>query len=245
MKKNILVMRLLFTACIASMLFSCDGGKTDEVKEETTKTDSSSSMQMTPTPEPATFKPFDIMEATHTIKDYAAWRPGFNADSVNRKAAGLNDFVVGAEMDKPNNIMMVLEVTDVQKAKDFAASPLLKERMNKLGVTSKTDVGYFHVIRFNKEANEKNWVVITHKVKDFDAWQKVYDNEGTAKRLSEGMIDAAMARGIDDQNIVQIVFDITDMNKAKAALASEENKKLMVTAGVEGKPAINFYTTVE
>jgi hypothetical protein len=117
--------------------------------------------------------------------------------------------------------------------------------MGKAGVTSKPTIQFFHVIRFDPEAKEKQWVMITHKVKDFDAWVKVYDGEGTAKRASEGMADAVLARGIDDPNLVQIVFDIKDMAKAKAALFSEEKKKLMTSAGVEGKPVITFYKSMD
>ncbi|MEO8771033.1 MAG: hypothetical protein ABI402_13125 [Ferruginibacter sp.] len=247
MRKINPVFRLLFTAGISTMLFSCGGEKKEAATDEAAKpADTTSSMQMAPTPPaPAAFTPFDVAEITHTVKDYATWRPGFNADSVNRRAAGLNDLVVGAGMDKPNNIFIALGISDMQKAKDFAASPKLKETMTKLGVISKPGIEYFHVIRFNTESHEKKWVIVTHKVKDFDAWQKVYDGEGTAKRLSEGMVDVMMARGIDDPNMVQVVFDITDMDKAKAAIASEEKKKLMMSAGVVGTPRIQFYNTVE
>ncbi|MBK8585427.1 MAG: cyclase [Bacteroidetes bacterium] len=88
-------------------------------------------------------------------------------------------------------------------------------------------------------------MIINHKVKDFDAWLKVYDGEGVATRAEEGMVDVLLARGIDDPNIVYIVFDITDMEKAKAALSSESKKNLMMSAGVEGAPKMDFYTTAE
>ena len=246
MKKMNPVFRLLFTAGISTLLFSCGGEKKEAATDETSKpADTTASMQMAPTPPPAAFVPFDIMEVKHSVKDYATWRPGFNADSVNRKAAGLKDLAVGAEMDHPNNLIIAMEMSDAQKAKDFAASPKLKETMGKLGVISKPEANYFHVIRFNAESKEKKWVVVTHKVKDFDAWVKVYDGEGTAKRLGEGMVDVLLARGIDDPNMVELVFDITDMDKAKAAITSEEKKKLMMSAGVEGVPTIKFYNTVE
>ena len=247
MRKTTPVFKLLFTAGISSLLFSCGGEKKGAGTDETVKTaDTAASMKMAPTPvPPAAFVPFDILEVQHSVKDYATWRPGFNTDSVNRKTAGLKDLAVGSEMDNPNNLIIAMQMADVQKAKDFVVSPKLKETMGKLGVVSKPEVNYFHVIRFNPDSKEKKWVVITHKVKDFDAWVKTYDGEGTAKRLSEGMVDVVLARGIDDPNMVELVFDITDMDKAKAAIASEEKKKLMMSAGVEGVPKIKFYNTVE
>ena len=87
--------------------------------------------------------------------------------------------------------------------------------------------------------------MITHKVKDFDAWLKVYDGEGMATRAAEGMVDRVIARGVDDPNMVHIVFAITDMTKAKAAITSEAKKKIMMSAGVDGPPTIEFYNMAD
>ncbi len=193
----------------------------------------------------AEFQPFDMVEIDHTVKDYAKWRPAFNGDTAARAASGLEFIVIGRGMDNPNSVAIYLKATDVQKAKDFAANPRLKDLMQKNGVISKPDISYQHVIRFNPDSKEKQWVVIKHKVKDFDNWVKTYDSEGVATRASFGLVDVVLARGIDDPAMVYIVFDITDMAKAKARMGDPALKKLMEDAGVEGKPEITFYTTAE
>ena len=248
MRKNHLAIKLFSMAGISALLFSCNGDTKETTKTDSEKTaDTTATMQAAPTPtmEHSLTAPFDVAVMTHAVKDYAAWRPVFNADSTSQKASGMETLVVATEMDKPNNVYMAFKISDVAKAKAMVADPKLKETMGKAGVTSKPEVEYLHVIRFNSESKEKKWVTIAHKVKDFDAWVKVYDSEGTAKRASEGMVDVVLGRGIDDPNLVYIVFDITDMAKAKAALASEEKKKLMASAGVEGMPKIAFYNTAE
>ncbi|MEO8406089.1 MAG: hypothetical protein ABI480_15885 [Chitinophagaceae bacterium] len=239
------VCKPLLLVFFTAVLFSCNNST--DTKTADAKGDSIAPTPPPPPPAPpvAEFKPFDMMEVKHTVKDYAAWRPGFDMDSVNRKASGLETAVVGRNNDKPNNIFIALIASDVQKAKDFAASPRLKDVMTKVGVISKPDVQMFHVLRFNADSHENKWVMVTHKVKDFDSWLKVYDGEGKDKRMSEGMVDVLLGRGIEDPNLVQIVFDITDMAKAKAAISSDEKKKLMMSAGVEGKPVIEYYTTAE
>jgi hypothetical protein len=97
----------------------------------------------------------------------------------------------------------------------------------------------------NPDSKEKQWVVVTHKVKDFAAWLKVYDSEGVAARAAEGLVDVAISRDASDSNNVQIVFDIKDMAKAKAAIGSEAKKKLMMSAGVVGAPKIEYYTSAD
>ncbi len=225
------------------LLFYCTGTKKEEPTEvPVVSTDTATTMKAAPEPE---FVPFDLAEIEHTVKDYDKWRPFFNADSSVRKSNGLEDIVVGRGIDKANNLVIAMKVNDLAKARAFSADPKLKEVMNKAGVTSKPAIGFFHVLRFDSKQDEKQWVLVTHKVKDFDAWLKVFDNEGSANRASQGLYDVVLARGIDDSSLVHLVFDIKDMARAKASLLSEEKKKLMMSAGVEGVPKIEFYSTAE
>lgn len=230
----------LLCMLLATVIVSCNNNA--ETKTESTPPDSSVAAA---DPAPPAFTPFNVVEIAHSVKDYAAWRPLFNTDSVERKASGMKDIVVGRSVDNPNHIMIALEVSDVQKAKDFAAKPRLKQVMDKAGVNSKPDINYWHVIRMAPEANEKQWILVTHKVKDFDAWLKVFDAEGSTSRASQGLIDVVLAQGLEDPNLVHLVFDTKDMAKAKASILSEEKKKLMQSAGVEGVPKIEYYTTAE
>jgi len=47
---------------------------------------------------------------------------------------------------------------------------------------------------------------------------------------------------VDDPNLVYVVFEVTDITKAKARLANPALKKIMVDAGVVGTPTITFYS---
>ena len=132
------------------------------------------------------------------------------------------------------------------KAKEFSALPNLKEAMKKAGVTGPPEFAYYDVIRNDdSKIDQKERLMVTHRVKDFDAWLKVYDAEGTAKRMEEGLIDRGMARDIDDPNIVTLVFAITVMAKAKEGISSEAKKKLMMDAGVDGPPKMFYYKIVD
>lgn len=136
-------------------------------------------------------------------------------------------------------------MTDVEKAKAFAHLPALKQAMVKAGVSSSPLFTYHDVIRQEDvpvEMNER--VSVSHRVKDFDAWLKAYDAEGKTTRAANGLVDRALSRGVDDPNMVYIVFAVSDMAKAKARLNSPDLKKIMTDAGVEGPPVIHFYRIV-
>jgi hypothetical protein len=216
--------------------FACNNSRSSQnEKQEDIVTKPTAAVQ------PEAFTPFDAMVITHTVKDYASWRPLFDADSTARNAAGLELLTVGKSTDNPNHVTIVFKMRSVQEAQKFAGDPRLKQVMEKGGVVSRPTIEYYNIARFNTEAPIKQWVTITHRVKDFDAWVKVFDKEGATQRAAEGMMDLALARGIDDANIVHIVLEITDMAKAKAALSSDAKKKLMESAGVMEQPRFEYY----
>lgn len=242
-------MKHLFKSLLAismgTLLFSCnsssDTKKTDDSK---TAPDSSAAAKTTTAVPAGPTLPFDVVTIYHTVKDYAAWRTAYDADSARRKASGFTDVAVERNADKPDNLKVVLMVSDMAKAKAFAADPGLKEVMDKAGVISKPDMKYWKIIRYemaNMKPNSTR-VEIVHKVKDFDSWLKGYDAEGAATRSANGMDDLVLGRGVDDPNLVHIVFVVSDMAKAKARLADPALKKIMTDAGVEGAPTITFYT---
>lgn len=184
---------------------------------------------------------FTVVEINFMAKDYASWKIGFDQDSVFRKPAGLGFVAVGQSIDNPNHISLVLSIADMEKAKAFMADPRLKEVMAKNGVISKPEFNFWNILRVNMASKEPQYVLITHKVKDFDAWVKVFDKEGADTRLASGLVDVALARGVEDPNLVHLVFDIKDMAKVKARLADPALKQIMIDGGVEGMPTFEFY----
>jgi hypothetical protein len=233
MKSTKTLFQLLMVFSMTAAICSCNSNA-----DTATTTEPAKDSPVASAPAQPEFTPFEVMEITHNVADYEKWRPFFNADGENRKANGLEDLAVGRNVDNPNSVLVALKVNNAEVAKTFTADPKLKEVMDKAGVVSKPSFELFKVIRYNPASKEKQWVIITHRVKDFD-------QEGPAQRASEGMVDVALARAVDDPNNVHIVLDITDMAKAKTALFSEGKKQLMMSAGVEGKPKIEFYTSAE
>ena len=241
---NYTKMKTIFTTIIAVTMLALTSCKKEAAKEATSQPAVAETSAAAAEATPA-FEPFQIMAVTHTVKNYDVWKKGFDEDEPNRTASGLTLRALARGMDNPNKIYIFLNVTNMQKAKDFAANPKLKNLMQKLGVIGKPEIIYSNVVRFAESPAEmKGRVRITFKVKDFDAWLKVYDAEGAKTRTVNGLIDRAIARGIEDPNITYITFAISDLEKVKARLKSPELQKIMTNAGVISKPVTDFYTSV-
>lgn len=238
-------MKTTFTmiAVVAMITFtSCKKESDKEVTPEPKVTDTVASVaEKVPV-----FEPFKLMAVTHIVKDFDAWKKSFDEHESMRTANGITLRAIGRDMKNPNKVLVFLKIDDLQKAKDFSMSTDLNEAMQKSGIISKPEIIYVDILRFEESPAEfKDRLRVGHKVKDFDAWLKVYDAEGKETRLANGLIDRAISRNIDDHNMVYITFAVSDMAKAKARLADPELKKIMTDGGVISKPVIDFYTSVE
>ena len=228
----------ILAAGMMLFFFSCNNASDKKDEAKTADTTAAAA----PVVAAPVFTPYKVIMIQHTVKDYAKWKVGYLANDSLRLAYGVSQYRLGRGIPDSNMVVVVDKIADVAKAKEFAALPGLKDAMNKAGVTSKPTVAYIDVVRHDDtKVDQNDRLMVTHKVKDYAAWLKVYDAEGKAKRAEYGLMDRSLGRDVDDSNLVHIVFVITDMAKAKARIASEDIKKLMTDAGVEGPPQLTFF----
>ena len=236
--------RFLATSFAASMilLLSSCGSADDKTEETTTNTATETTTAADKAPEPTTpTKPSNIMLMQFKVADYAKWQSMFEARDSVRKPYGLTNYVAGKGLDDPKKVIVFLKMEDANKAKELTASQGMKDRMKEAGVTGTPTFTYLEtVMDDNSTIPQTNRLIMMHKVKDWDAWKKEFDNHKQA-RLDAGLIDRALGHAVDDNHQAVIVFAVTDMAKAKAFLQSADLKDKMEKAGVEGKPTSFFY----
>ena len=84
-------------------------------------------------------------------------------------------------------------------------------------------------------------MLIRHKVADFDQWKPVYEAHRSA-RESAGLKNLHLWCNEDDPSEVIILFEASDVAKAKELIKSVDLKESMQAAGVQGMPDIVFLT---
>ena len=82
----------------------------------------------------------------HKVEDYDKWRPMFDAHSLMQKAAGLSNPRVFRSADDKSEIVVVFDTKDTERAKDFCASPGLKETMAKAGVMDHPTIYFLETV---------------------------------------------------------------------------------------------------
>ena len=228
---------LLLSACLA-LSVSCNSG--GDKKDDKTATDSAAPAMAAP---PAT--PKDVITIKHKVANYAKWKVGYDSGDSIRLANGLHSYVIGRGLEDSNMVMVAMFMDDIDKAKAFAANPVLKEQMKKAGVISTPEIDYIHRVSSDTTTlPSMDRVVIKHKVKDFDVWKKVYDDHKQA-RMDAGLTDRSVSHTVGDNHRVSLVFAFSDMAKAKAFMNSKDLADKMKAGGVEGPPTSFMYRVVQ
>jgi hypothetical protein len=83
------------------------------------------------------------------------------------------------------------------------------------------------------------YMLVRHKVADFSQWKRVFDAHAAAQQES-GMKVEKVLRNIDEPNEVFLLFEVTQIAKARAFVTSPEVPQAMQASGVVDNPDIYF-----
>ncbi|HEX2683131.1 MAG TPA: hypothetical protein VHL77_04330, partial [Ferruginibacter sp.] len=199
---------------------------------------------VSPEPPPPPAKPGNLAVVMIKVANFEKWLPDYESHDSIRQAFGLHNFSIARGVKDSNTVMIVLKMDDVAKAKEFAASPDLKARMKKGGVVGPPTISYLDMQMQDMTPSSSPRLMVKHKVKDYDAWKKVFDAD-KPNRVAAGLTDRALGYEIGDNHMVSIVFLVSDMKKAEDMSKSPDLKKKMEEGGVEGAPTFFYYNQVK
>jgi hypothetical protein len=83
------------------------------------------------------------------------------------------------------------------------------------------------------------FLLVRHKVRDFSEWKRGYDAH-LPKRAEAGLTEKHLLRGANDSNEVVLLFQVKDLNRAKAFSESADLRETMQKFGVLDKPDVYF-----
>jgi heme-degrading monooxygenase HmoA len=78
----------------------------------------------------------------HKVQDFAAWKPVFDEHGSTRKTSGSKGGYLFRSADDPNKVILVLEWSDLESARQFVNSEDLRKTMERAGVSDQPDI-YF------------------------------------------------------------------------------------------------------
>jgi hypothetical protein len=83
------------------------------------------------------------------------------------------------------------------------------------------------------------YLLVRHKVKEFYEWKRVFDSHHDAQRRAGLKIEKVM-RNLYDPEEVFLLFEVTDLAKARGFVFSPEVPDAQSQSGIVDKPDIYF-----
>ena len=80
----------------------------------------------------------------HTVKDFTAWKTAFDTHRSKRVEAGLTDKHLLRSASDPNEVVILCEAKDLNRARAFCDSADLREAMQKAGVAGKPELSFLN-----------------------------------------------------------------------------------------------------
>lgn len=77
-----------------------------------------------------------------TVEDFAKWKPVFDEAAALRKAYGSKGVRVFRSVDKPNEVVLVAEYEDLEKARQLFQSQEFREATKRAGVSGPPEVNF-------------------------------------------------------------------------------------------------------
>lgn len=82
----------------------------------------------------------------HKVADYAKWKPIFDQHAKTRNANGSRGGQLFRNANDPNELLMLFQWDDLNKARQFAESNDLRETMQRAGVIDQPDAYFLEAI---------------------------------------------------------------------------------------------------
>jgi hypothetical protein len=80
----------------------------------------------------------------HKVRDFNEWKPGYDDHLTTRESAGLVEKQLLRGNEDPNEVVLLFQAADLDKARAFIASPDLREVMQKYGVIGMPDISFLN-----------------------------------------------------------------------------------------------------
>ena len=86
----------------------------------------------------------NYMLVRHKVRDFSEWKRGYDTHLPRRAEAGLTEKHLLRGAHDPNEVILLFEARDLNRAKAFAESVDLRETMQKVGVVDRPDMYFLH-----------------------------------------------------------------------------------------------------
>jgi quinol monooxygenase YgiN len=183
--------------------------------------------------------PTAAVVVTHEVENYETWKRAFDQHAASRKTAGVVSTHINRDAEQPNLLSVYMAGNDAEKLASFLTSHDLMTTMLNAGVKGPPRIAKITPVEDKTHKDALAGVIVRHKVADFAAWKRGFDDHAAA-RADAGILGHAINRSADDPNVVIVYMQARSLEQLRAFADSPSLKEAMKRAGVTSAPELSF-----
>lgn len=184
---------------------------------------------------------FQVEIATALVSAVDSWSAMRASLASVAQAAGRKQIASGWSLDRPGSAIWAELLPKAASSEVAVVHPEILSTQADPHEIKDVRRQAFHVLRFIPAPHCDYFLEFTMKVNNFDSWLAAFDSDGSAERAKDGLIDEVVARGVQDPNLVHLVFLVPDLNAARRGVLSQDRVCFSPDASVAGQPPFEFF----
>ena len=173
------------------------------------------------------------------VSDYDAWRAAFEESRPQRQRAGFAAQGVMRGVSDPQLVVVLLAVTDVERAKQYFADKTIKSRLRAAGAVGPADVGLSSNVAAQMEPGRTGLHAALIKLRTDDiATFKADFMAADADRESSGIVGYSLGQDVDDEHVMYVYLQSENPELLNAYVRAKRTKQAWRDAGVQGNPRV-------
>ncbi len=178
------------------------------------------------------------------VVDFFKWKSAFDQNDSLRKAFGLRSWHIFRKVLDTNQVLVMMKVTDVDKASAYSTDPEVTAQMKDMGVVGVSSVKILNAIHLEDKTQSENLILIQHEVEDYKAWAMSFED---AMSTNENIGIKALCRlyVLDNPNMVSVLLEVSSFELAEQIMSSPTNISSMKESGAISEPIITMLTFIE
>jgi hypothetical protein len=178
------------------------------------------------------------------VVNFLKWKTAFDENDSLRKSFGFRSNHIFRKALDTNQVLLMMMVTDLDKASAFNTDPEVIAQMSEMGVIGQPAAKILNAVHFEQKIASQNLILMQYEVEDYKTWVKRFE-ETMLFNSNSGVKALYRLYVLDNPNMVSMLMEVSSFELAERLIGSPNNISSMKENGAISEPIMTFLKFIE
>ena len=179
------------------------------------------------------------------VVNFVKWKTAFDENDSLRKSFGFRSNHIFRKALDTNQVLLMMMVTDLDKASAFNTDPEVIAQMSEMGVIGQPAAKILNAVHFEQKIASQNLILMQYEVEDYKTWVKRFEKEAMSFNTNSGVKALYRLYVLDNPNMVSMLMEVSSFELAERLIGSPNNISSMKEYGAISEPIMTFLKFIE